>query len=174
MSKRLYRIFLIQVVAFVLAILVIAFLMFHQIAVDNMEQRVISNYKSELLILAAEVNNKVLISQEKVKALSSRTMIRQQLFAYINGEISLAELRDYTQPKYRDGAAVYSNLLLARRTTLDGRVVAEYLQREFDLPEDAGGKQSGFSNLKTNTTGLFITRLCMVNSISATILQYST
>ncbi len=147
MSKNLYRIFLIQVIAFILAILVIAFLMFHQIAVDNMEQRVISNYKSELQILAAEVNNKVLISQEKVKALSSRTMIRKQLFAYVNGEVSLAELRDYTRPKYRDGAAVYSNLLLARRTTLDGSVVAEYLQREFDLPET--GNEGAINFLKS-------------------------
>ncbi len=144
MSKRLYRIFLIQVVAFILAILVISFLMFHQIAVENMEQRVISNYKAELQILAAEINNKVRISQEKVKAISSRTMIRKQLFAYENKELSLGELREYTQPKYRDGAAVYSNLLLARRTTAEGTLVAEYIRREFQLPAAAGETDVGF------------------------------
>ncbi len=144
MSKRLYRIFLIQVVAFILAILVISFLMFHQIAVDNMEQRVISNYKAELQILAAEVHNKVQISKEKVKALSSRTMIRRQLFSYVNEEIPLDELREYTQPKYREGASVYSNILLARRTTRAGNVIAEYIKRDFQLPEADSGQHIGF------------------------------
>ena len=144
MSTRLYRIFLIQVVAFILAILVISYLMFWQIAVENMERRVVSNYKAELQILAAEINNKVQISQEKVKALSSRTMIRRQLFAYVSGEVSLDELRNYTQPKYRDGAAVYSNLLLARRTTLEDVVVAEYVKREMELPDKANRQPAGF------------------------------
>lgn len=147
MNKRLYRIFLIQVIAFILAILVISFLMFRQIAIDNMEQRVISNYKAELQILAAEINNKVRISKEKVKALSSRTMIRRELSAYANGEISLEELREYTQPKYRDGAAVFSNILLARRTTLNGTVVAEYLKQELELPDMSASQTAGF--LKT-------------------------
>ncbi|MFW5712624.1 MAG: sensor histidine kinase [Spirochaetota bacterium] len=144
MSNRIYRIFIIQVVAFNLAILVISYLMFHQIAVDNMQQRVISNYKAELQILAAEINNKVQISKEKVKSLSSRTMIRRQLFSYVSGEVSLDELREYTQPKYREGASVYSNLLLARRTTRKGKVVAEYVKREFQLPETDSGQDIGF------------------------------
>jgi two-component sensor histidine kinase len=136
MKPRIGKIFVIQISAFIIAILIISFLMFNQLAIRDMQRRVTSDFESELEILANELHYKVLIAREKVKALSSRTMIRKKLYSYVRGEISLNELRSYTQPKYVDGASVYADLLTAVRTGVDGTRIAMYEAGEYELPDD--------------------------------------
>lgn len=135
MKSRLGRIFIIQVVVFIVAILGIAYLMFYRLSVKNVERRVADNFRAELTIMAQDVEHMVNIAVENTAALSSRTMIRTALCSYHNGAISLEDLRDYTQSKYEDGAAVYDNLLFARRVYLDGTAIAYYGDGEAGLPE---------------------------------------
>jgi two-component sensor histidine kinase len=63
---------------------------------------------------------------QNAQALSSRTMIRKQLFKYHNNQLSLDKLRDYTQPKFKDGCKVYKNLKWAQRIALNGEIIANY------------------------------------------------
>lgn len=131
--------------------------MFFQLSMNNMEKRVVSNFKSELEILAEEVHYKVLIAQQRVQALSSRTMIRNELYSYHNGEISLEEVQNYTQPKYSDGVEVYDNVLLAVRTDLKGTVIAKcggnVIQSEYEYKDstiDFLSSENGYNLLIRN------------------------
>ncbi len=76
--------------------------------------------------MANNVTHKVLIAEENVKAVSSRSMIKIRLFDYHNGTLSLEQIREYTQPKFEEGVAVYSNIIYAARTDLNGTVIADY------------------------------------------------
>lgn len=62
---------------------------------------------------------------EGAKSLSSRTMIKDAIADYKNGAMSLAELKAFTGPKYKDGAIALEHLVSAARI-VDGLVIAEY------------------------------------------------
>lgn len=135
-QEKLNKIFVVQVIAFLIAILAIAYLMFYQLSVNNLENRIISDFKAELELLSKEVAYKVAIAEENVKALSSRTMIRQELFSYHQNNTPLEEVRSYTQQKYVDGASVYKNILFARRTDVHGTTIAEYTINTSIIPKE--------------------------------------
>ena len=126
MKKNVKRIFFIQVIAFSIVVLAIAYGMFYALSVRNAEQRVKSAFRSELELFSNNLQYEVRIAREKVKALSSRTMIRKQLHAYYLTESTLEEVRTYTQPKYVDGSSVYDNILYALRIDRSGIRIAEY------------------------------------------------
>jgi diguanylate cyclase (GGDEF)-like protein len=63
---------------------------------------------------------------EGVKSLSSRTMIKNAIIDYKNGEISLEELKVFTLPKYKDGAMALEYLIKAERF-VDGLTIAQYM-----------------------------------------------
>jgi diguanylate cyclase (GGDEF)-like protein len=81
---------------------------------------------------------------EGAKSLSSRTMIKNALGEYKSGQMSLAELRTYTQAKYEDGARAIDYIILAQRI-VDDNVIASYQAGDaaFDMPYAAIGKQQG-------------------------------
>lgn len=87
-------------------------------ALENNFQKIID--VSEILF-----ENHLNRAVEGVKGLSSRTMIRDQLAAYNRGEITLEALREFTQPKYKDGVETLQYVVSAYRTT-GGKVVADY------------------------------------------------
>lgn len=95
---------------------------------------VISNSE---IILENHINRAV----EDAEGLASRTMIAAEIERYNAGEISFAELQQYTQPKYEQGAAVYKHLLAAYRF-VDNRLLASYGRKhswfldEINLQED--------------------------------------
>ena len=62
---------------------------------------------------------------EGSKSLSSRTMIKNAIGEYRSGQMSLEELKIYTQAKYEDGASAIDHIALAQRI-VDGNVVASY------------------------------------------------
>ena len=134
MNTTVKKIFILQVSLFLLSILIIAFFMFYMQAINNINNKAISDFNSELLIMSKDTNYKVLISKENTKALASRTMIRKSLFSYFNGETPLAKVRAYTEQKYIDGASVYHNIISAVRTDLDGKIIAEYNPENLVMP----------------------------------------
>ena len=62
---------------------------------------------------------------EGAKSLSSRTMIKNAIGQYRSGQMSLEELKTYTQAKYEDGAGAIDYIILAQRIVGDN-IVASY------------------------------------------------
>ncbi len=71
------------------------------------------------------INNSIQRGIEGTKSISSRTMIRNAIDDYEKGKMSLEELKEYTQPKYEDGAKVIEHLVTAERY-VDGIRIARY------------------------------------------------
>lgn len=143
-NKQLNKIFITQVVAFTVAILLISSFLFYRLSIRHLEERVTADYRAELKILAEETNHKVLLAEENVKALSSRTMIRRELYKYHIGDITLKKLREYTQAKYVDGASVYGDILVAERKDLQGAMVARFSRGDMSIPEGFEDKDLSF------------------------------
>ena len=68
---------------------------------------------------------------EGTESISSRTMIKNKLDQYLKGEISLNELKDYTDQKYADGAKVLDNILGAFRIA-DKKIITEWGTKDFN------------------------------------------
>lgn len=81
--------------------------------------------------LADRIRFAVLLNKEKLQAVSSRTMIRIKLHDYHHRKISGQDLKKYTEPKYRDGCRIFTNLAAARRTAKDGTAVASFGNEEY-------------------------------------------
>ncbi len=125
-TRQLNRIFIIQIALFIFSIMIVSIFVTVIVVMERNERDSISEFKADLLIHAAEINYEILIIEEYVKAVSSRSMIKQKLYDYYTGHAALDELKKYTQPKYAEGAAVYKNLVYAFRTAADGSVIAGY------------------------------------------------
>lgn len=54
-------------------------------------------------------------AEESARSLSSRTMIKRAIMEYLDGEITLEELKIYTADKYNEGAKVLDNIIYAER-----------------------------------------------------------
>ena len=76
----------------------------------------IPSLSSELYVKANDLNYRITLARENVKALSSRSMLRNAFKTIIIAEnMSLDEIRIFSQDKFIEGALVYSNLLYAQR-----------------------------------------------------------
>lgn len=75
---------------------------------------------------ALRLEREIVALQERVYALTSRTVIRHALRDYLDGRISRAELQQETQARYADGVAVYDELQSAARYDIHGELVAAY------------------------------------------------
>jgi hypothetical protein len=68
-------------------------------------------------------------------------MIRDVIVDYLNGGISISELKNYTQPKYLDGVEALDNVISASRY-VGGDIIAQYIKSsaapDLKLPELAG------------------------------------
>lgn len=67
---------------------------------------------------------------EGARSLSSRTVIRNAIIEYENGEIDMANLIAATQPKYEDGAQALKYLVNAKRFVGDTKI-AEYTSEDY-------------------------------------------
>ncbi len=83
------------------------------------------NFLNKVSINEVSIENRFDRYKEGSKSLSSRTMIKNKLIEYNNQEISLAELKEYTQSKYVDGVKALDNIIAAYRIT-DNDIVADY------------------------------------------------
>lgn len=86
------------------------------------------------LVSISEINfeNKLNRYLEGASSLSSRTMIKNELANYLQGEISLEELRNYTQSKYADGAEVLHHAYAAYRTSGD-QIIAHWGENKLEF-----------------------------------------
>jgi diguanylate cyclase (GGDEF)-like protein len=92
----------------------------------QIKNKVLSDFNYELELIANQFNFKVLMVEEQLKAITSRSMIKKELYEYHLKNTSIDELRAFTQPKYTDGAFVYENLLYAVRVDVENNIVASY------------------------------------------------
>lgn len=119
--KRVYIAFISLILFVIIAIPPLVYLPLNKALkeslIDNFDQISIAIYRS--------FQNDVQRALEGAKSLSSRTMIKQAMVEYKNGDISLADLKDYTQPKYEDGANALDYLYVANRYA-ENELIAEY------------------------------------------------
>lgn len=85
--------------------------------VDNFSQVSHVNYHS--------LHDSIQRGLEGARSLSSRTMIKTAIEEYNDKHISMDELKAYTQPKYKDGAAALEYLIIAERF-VDNVIIASY------------------------------------------------
>lgn len=125
-DKRIKRIFYIQVFLFIGSISIITITSTLFLSYKQIRKQIISDFNHDLEATTIQLNYKFKISMENIKAISSRTMIRKELYKWHKGEISIDQIKSYTQSKYEDGASVYEELLYAERTDIHGNLIAIY------------------------------------------------
>jgi diguanylate cyclase (GGDEF)-like protein len=102
------------------------------------------NFTNFVDITEVNIENKLNRYLESVESVSSRTMIKQQLNAYHQGEISFEALSDYTQPKYHDGVVTLDHLISSFRIT-DDKIIADYNLNAFEFFD----RYNNFTNEQT-------------------------
>lgn len=82
------------------------------------------------------------------RSMSSRTMIKESIVSYLNGELSYDDMKDYVQPRFDDGARALTNLIKAKRVVGDRAVMEEIYGdgnvefEDFSLESDVMGEMS--------------------------------
>lgn len=102
-----------------------------------------SNIRNELKLKVSSNDNLLRSYGSMTESLGSRTMIRQKLIDYTKGAVSLEDLKEFTQPKYEDGAAILKDLVGAARHLPDGTLVASW--GELSLARLQAGAQEGLA-----------------------------
>ena len=126
----------------------------------ELEESLNQNFSNSVSITEINVENKLNRYKEGAESLSSRTMIKNRLAEYKKGELSLPELKDYTQPKYTDGARVLENIVAAFRIT-EGEIIAVWGGKDINNYEE-------YINYDNQTTAIKIFEgegLVIVNSV---------
>jgi hypothetical protein len=80
-----------------------------------LENKVKTNFISDMTIESMVIDNSVSRYIEGTKSITSRSMIRKRILDYRNGEVTLKELKTYTQPKYQDGIKALEDCVYASR-----------------------------------------------------------
>ncbi len=93
----------------------------------ELEKSLVENFRQISYLNYSSLEGGLSRSQEGAKSLSSRTVIRDAIVDYRNGDMNLQELQEFTSPKYSDGARVLDHLVFAERT-VDNQVVAKYIR----------------------------------------------
>jgi signal transduction histidine kinase len=147
MKKNIRSIIHLQIAIFSLLIMLILLISTALIYGSYQKKRIGADFRYELSLAANDLTYRIRFSEENLKALSSRSMIKKALSDLASGSRTLEETRDYTRDKYAEGAAVYNLLIYARRLDSRGRIIAEYPPvHDESLP--LGNGLSFFSNEK--------------------------
>lgn len=111
--------------AFVLS-LTLVFITYYTIINRSVEREMEAqiNHAVSLLALSTDFTLQTFVTD--MRSLASRSAIRQELYRYSRGEINMNELKDFTQPKYADGAAVIGNLTGVCRVLPNGIIVSSF------------------------------------------------
>lgn len=108
---------------FIVTVLVIFFV--YQPMQDELKKSLTENFIQISLTKYYALENNLERCVEGAKSLSSRTMIKNAIGEYKNGNMSLEELKTYTQTKYEDGAKAIDYIVLAERI-VDNNIIAMY------------------------------------------------
>lgn len=127
----------------------------------ELEKSLNQNFQSTVSILEINVENELNRYKEGAESLSSRTMIRNELSEYKNGEVSFHELQNYTQEKYSDGVKVLKNIIAAFRVS-ENKIIASWGEKEINSYEE-------FINYNNTTTEIKILKKDFLVLINSTI-----
>ncbi|MGS0765589.1 sensor domain-containing diguanylate cyclase [Syntrophomonas curvata] len=115
-----------------------------------------SNFRTEAQMYLISLNNFVQNCIQGTEGLCRRSMVRDKIIAYMNGEINYTELKSSTQLKYNSGASHLKNCLLAIRL-VDNHILNTYGDNDFINSLDLSDKTySGVSFIKYNGKPLLI------------------
>jgi signal transduction histidine kinase len=115
-----------QVLFFLISVVIIFTTVLIIIDRTYIDELFMQDFHHELEKAANTIDYDIKIKTEHVKAMSSRTMIRKELYKWYNSEIPLSAVQAYTKDKYRDGAAVYDDIIYAVRYDKAGQLISTY------------------------------------------------
>lgn len=144
MNKKIKQIFNYQIILFLVSIIISSFVIFYIFSLGQIEKRVLAKFESEINSLAMQLNYETKIFHENVNALTSRTMIRKELYKYYKGVISLDQVRKFTKAKYIEGASVYDDLIMCKRISCNGSEIAFYNNGKIKLPQGISKKSKAY------------------------------
>ncbi|MFO8063659.1 MAG: hypothetical protein R6V29_03400 [Spirochaetia bacterium] len=122
LASRFYK--TLVVVALTLALLAVVVFSFPINRAVKAQVR--EQFESAVEIRASLINFTIERFINDTESLGSRTAIRNRLNEYTQGDVDFSELVSFTEPKYRDGAQVLTDLIGARRSLVDGATVTTY------------------------------------------------
>jgi len=89
-----------------------------------LETRDVGRFEMEATLIRSEVEDFFEIHHQMAAQIPSRTRIREELVRLLEGEISLAAYRDFTDPKLGDAVTATEDIVAAIRYDRSGRLVA--------------------------------------------------
>lgn len=96
----------------------------------ELEKSLMDNFEQLSFIRFASLQNDMDRSLEGARSLSSRTVIRNAILEYKNGEMDMDELMAATQLRYEDGAKALEYLIRTERF-VDDTIIAGYTSEEY-------------------------------------------
>jgi len=96
----------------------------------ELNKSLLDNFEQLSFIRYASLQNDIERGLEGARSLSSRTVIRNAVLEYINGEMDMPELMAATQLRYEDGAKALEYLIRAERF-VDGTIIASYISEAY-------------------------------------------
>lgn len=127
---------------------------------NKLELQLNEVFKNNVLLVEENIENSFDNFMEGAESLSSRTMIRNKLIEYKNGEITFSNLKNYTQNKYVDGAKVLDNLIAAYRI-INNKIIASCGVKDYQ----SFIKYVSFDNKSTSIKLLDNKGILIVNSL---------
>ncbi len=115
-----------QILFFLISVVIIFTSLLITIDRRYINEMILQDFNHELEKTASSINYDIKLKSEHVKAMSSRTMIRQELNRWYNRDISLEAVQNFTRDKYRDGAVVYDDIIYAVRYDLTGQYISSF------------------------------------------------
>lgn len=89
----------------------------------QLSNSLLDNYVQNSLISYHSFENMVELSEQGAKSVANRSLIRDAMIDYKDGDLTLSELKDYILPKYKDAIEPLNFLVKAERV-MDGVVIA--------------------------------------------------
>jgi two-component sensor histidine kinase len=126
MNTREKRLYYIHITLFFIFLGSALFIYLLSANIKKSHNRIYNEFKREVHITALALDTKGKISQERAKALESRSAIKARQAEYLNGTVSLTHLKDFVSPRLFEGAMVYNNIVWLKRTLPDGETVVEF------------------------------------------------
>ncbi|MBN1301971.1 MAG: PAS domain S-box protein [Melioribacteraceae bacterium] len=133
------------------AVLVIAFLYYQFVAkptYNELKEKHLSEYFRQMEIKKIMIDNLISGYLESGRSISSRSVIRDKILEYKNGEVNFNTLKKFTEPKYLDGINALNDCIYAARIT-EGSTLVEFgvaptyqTVRNFDSFDKIGSKIS--------------------------------
>lgn len=121
--KPVYKQIRLTILVFMVILSLFIFIAIYRPLKKELDNMVMENYQLITQNKHQVLKEYVKKGRDSAASLSSRSVIRDMLADYLEGKVSFEELKEFTAPRYNDGAAVIENLRSALRVTLDGQII---------------------------------------------------